>query len=108
MTEPDAKAAARHRIGELIESFKRNETDHLQSTYNETQARTDFITPLLEAFGWDVHNTTGKPGGLREVVEEATVDVGEKAQKKPDYELRLARQKKFYVEAKKPRPLPMV
>ena len=45
----------------------------------------------------------GQPLGLREVIEEATVEVGEeRLSKKPDYELRLARQRKLFVEAKKP------
>ncbi len=45
----------------------------------------------------------GQPLGLREVVEEATVEVGEeRLSKRPDYELRLARQRKLFVEAKKP------
>ena len=95
--------AARARVAELVRSFQRNEADHLRATYNETQARTDFITPLLAAFGWDVHNVAGHPAGLREVIEEATVEVGEaRLSKRPDYELRLARQRKMFVEAKKP------
>ena len=103
MTEADLRAAARARVGALIESFHRNEADYRGPGYNETQARTDFITPLLEAFGWDVHNAAGQPLGLREVIEEATVEVGEeRLSKKPDYELRLARQRKLFVEAKKP------
>ncbi|ASW10868.1 Eco57I restriction-modification methylase domain-containing protein [Rhizobium sp. 11515TR] len=103
MTDATLKAAARIRVGELVQSFRRNETDYLRAVYNETQARTDFITPLLAAFGWDVHNAAGQPLGLREVIEEATVEVGEeKLSKKPDYELRLARQRKLFVEAKKP------
>ncbi len=97
-----AKAAARARIAGLVLGFQRNEADYLRPTYNETQARTDFITPLLAAFGWDVHNHAGHPAGLREVIEEATVDVGEGLSKRPDYELRLARQRKLFVEAKKP------
>ncbi|WP_262422574.1 hypothetical protein [Brevundimonas denitrificans] len=101
MTGPDLKAAARARVGELVQSFRRNEADYLRAVYNETQARTDFITPLLAAFGWDVHNAAGQPLGLREVIEEATVEVGEeRLSKKPDYELRLARQRKLFVEAK--------
>ena len=37
------------------------------------------------------------------MIEEATVEVGEeRLSKKPDYELRLARQRKLFVEAKKP------
>jgi type I restriction-modification system DNA methylase subunit len=103
MTNADQRAAALERVGALIESFHRNKADYLRPAYNETQARTDFITPLLEAFGWDVHNAAGQPLGLREVIEEATVEVGEeRLSKKPDYELRLARQRKLFVEAKKP------
>jgi type I restriction-modification system DNA methylase subunit len=103
MTEDPVKLAARNRVAELVSSFQRNEADYLSAIYNETQARTDFITPLLEAFGWDVHNASGQPLTLREVIEEATVEVAEeRLSKKPDYELRLARQRKLFVEAKKP------
>lgn len=97
------KDAARARVSELVQGFEKNETDYLRPAYNETQARTDFITPLLEALGWDVHNAAGQSFGLREVIEEATVDVGEEGlSKRPDYELRLARQRKMFFEAKKP------
>jgi len=103
MSVNEAKEVARHRVVELVRAFSRNEADYLHKKYNETQARTDFITPLLEAFGWDVHNAKGQTLALREVIEEATVEVGEERQsKKPDYELRLARQRKLFVEAKKP------
>lgn len=103
MTDDAAKEAARVRVAELVRNFQHNEADYLRAAYNETQARTDFITPLLEAFGWDVHNTKGQPLSLREVIEEATVEVGvEKLSKRPDYELRLARQRKMFFEAKKP------
>lgn len=103
MIDSSQKEAARIRVAELVQNFKRNEADYRRPVYNETQARTDFITPLLEAFGWDVHNVAGHPLGLREVIEEATVEVGEEKQtRKPDYELRLARQRKLFVEAKKP------
>ena len=103
MNDMDPKAAARSRVGELVQNFRRNQADYLRAAYNETQARTDFITPLLAAFGWDVHNVAGLPLGLREVIEEATVEVGEeRLAKRPDYELRLARQRKLFVEAKKP------
>src|SRR5688572_3933775 len=103
MTNDSAKAPAREQVAALVRKFQRNQTDYLQSGYNETQARTDFITPLLEAFGWDVRNMANAPLSLREVIEEATVEVGEeRVSKKPDYELRLARQRKVFVEAKKP------
>ncbi|MFZ0424238.1 MAG: N-6 DNA methylase [Xanthobacteraceae bacterium] len=103
MTEAALKAAARAKLTALVRNFQRHEAENLQATYNETQARTDFITPLLEAFGWDVHNVAAQPLALREVIEEATVEVAdEPLSKKPDYELRLARQRKIFIEAKKP------
>lgn len=99
----DAKALARARVADLVERFGRNEADYRDAGYNETQARTEFITPLLEAFGWDVHNRRALPLIYREVIEEATVEVGEeRLSKRPDYELRLARQRKIFIEAKKP------
>lgn len=103
MTEAEKKEAALAKVVELVRNFQRHEAENLRPAYNETQARTDFITPLLEAFGWDVHNAAGQPLSLREVIEEATVEVAdEPLSKKPDYELRLARQRKLFVEAKKP------
>jgi hypothetical protein len=99
----EAKEDARTRVGELVERFRRNEADYRHAGYNETQARTEFITPLLEAFGWDVHNRRALPLIYREVIEEATVEVGEeRLSKRPDYELRIARQRKIFIEAKKP------
>ena len=105
MAIPNNKDEARERVIALVKSFKLNEDNYCNSAskYNETQVRTDFITPLLEAFGWDIYNTSNQSLDLREVIEEATVEVGEeKLSKKPDYELRVARQRKFFVEAKKP------
>jgi len=105
MTLPASREEARARVLELVRQFEQNETEYTRAgtAYNETQARTDFITPLLEALGWDVHNTQAQPLDLREVFEEATVEVGEeRLSKKPDYELRVARQRKLFVEAKKP------
>ena len=99
----EAKEAARARVAELVQRFRQNEADYRDAGYNETQARTEFISPLLEAFGWDVHNRRALPLIYREVIEEATVEVGEeRLSKRPDYELRLARQRKIFVEAKKP------
>ena len=103
MNGAEAKAEARLRVAELVAAFERNEADYVGPQYNETQARTEFISPLLAAFGWDVNNVRGHQLALREVIEEPTVEVGEeRASKRPDYELRLARERKLFVEAKKP------
>lgn len=101
MTREQSKKA----IQTLVQKYAPNAAAYTSasSTYNETQSRTDFITPFLEALGWDVRNTNHYPEDQRDVIEEATVEVGpEKLSKKPDYELRVARQRKFFVEAKRP------
>ena len=103
MSDSASKAAARAQVTGLVATFKRNENDYVSAAYNETQASTGFITPLLAAFGWDVLNSRGHQLALREVIEEPAVEVGEEqVNKRPDYELRLARQRKLFVEAKKP------
>ena len=101
MTRDQSKKA----IQDLVQKYAPNAAAYADaaSTYNETQARTDFITPFLEALGWDVRNSNHLPEDQRDVIEEATVEVGpEKLSKKPDYELRAARRRKFFVEAKRP------
>ncbi|HCD5200358.1 MULTISPECIES: Eco57I restriction-modification methylase domain-containing protein [Vibrio harveyi group] len=89
-------------LQELITRFKSNINTHLSSSYNETQTRTDFITPLLNFLGWDVGNTEKLPSDYREVIEEARLRSPAQETKRPDYELRVARIRKLFIEAKKP------
>ena len=58
----------------LVTKFAANAATYTSGAgaYNETQARTDFITPFLEAFGWNVRNGTNLPEDQRDVIEEAT------------------------------------
>ncbi|MGS0707711.1 Eco57I restriction-modification methylase domain-containing protein [Acinetobacter sp. ANC 3781] len=99
----EAKNKARAQLQELVKIFKQNEVDYLKKNYNETQVRTDFISPLLEIFGWDIYNKEAISLSSREVIEEATIEIeDEKFSKKPDYELRVAKQRKLFLEAKKP------
>jgi len=90
----------------LVKKFQNNEAEYLLADYNETQTRTHFITPLLECFGWDVLNKKSLPFKYREVTEEAPLAVQdheeELSNKRPDYEMKIARERKFFVEAKKP------
>jgi type I restriction-modification system DNA methylase subunit len=105
MTIPTTRESARQKVKELVRSFKANEAAYINPAlnYNETEVRSQFIGPFFRALGWDVLNENRLPLDLREVIQEATVEVGEeKLSKKPDYEFRLARQRKFFVEAKKP------
>lgn len=86
-----------------MQAFRGREAEFLRPGYNETQARTEWINPLLEALGWDVRNTGNLPLAVRDVIQEASVEVEEEpASKKPDYELLLAGQRKLFLEAKKP------
>ncbi|HFG2220833.1 TPA: type I restriction endonuclease, partial [Vibrio cholerae] len=89
-------------LQELITRFKSNINTHLSPSYNETQTRTDFITPLLNFLGWDVGNTEKLPSDYREVIEEARLRSPAQETKRPDYELRVARIRKLFIEAKKP------
>ena len=41
----------------LVERFQRNRAAYRSPAYNEAQARREFIDPLSQAVGWDVHNT---------------------------------------------------
>jgi type I restriction-modification system DNA methylase subunit len=95
----------RRELALLVAAFRDHVTEYRRagSDYNETQLRTDFLDPLLRALGWDVDNRRRLPQDLRDVVQEATVEVSEEEQsKKPDYALRAGRVYKFFLEAKKP------
>jgi hypothetical protein len=102
-----SREEGRKRVETLVPQFRENYRERVRSnsTYNETQLRNDFINPFLEALGWDVFNQAGAPQALREVIQEDVVEVEDERgllSKKPDYALRLAGERRFFVEAKKP------
>lgn len=71
-------------------------------SYQESEARSEFIDPLLEAFGWDVNNKAGLIHSARDVLREESQRAENSTAKKPDYTLRIRSQRKVFVEAKKP------
>lgn len=75
-----------------IEIYKNNEQ------YNEQACRDEFISPLLECFGWDVQNKKGISPQYKEVV----VEKFSNEKERPDYTLTLNGLSKIFVEAKKP------
>lgn len=85
----------------LVEHFKRKREELKSSHYKETQLRIEFLDPLLEALGWDVRNKQGHPETSKEVIHEDAIRIGE-ALRAPDYCMRIGRDRKFFVEAKKP------
>lgn len=87
----------------LIDNFSAHEAEYTSpsSPYGETELRCDFIDPFFKALGWDMDNSDGLARSIREVIREDSVDV-ENRVKKPDYSMRIAGQRKFFIEAKKP------
>jgi hypothetical protein len=88
----------------LESKFKRSEI-HLVSPgshYNESDTRSEYIDPLLDALGWDSRNRLGVYFANREVIREESQERDDSAAKKPDYTLRVNGISKLYVEAKRP------
>ena len=88
-------------IHDLIERFERNHAAYMSGSYNETQARREFIDPFFEALGWDLNNREGYAEAYKDVIHEDAVKVGG-ITKAPDYSFRIGGTRKFFVEAKKP------
>ena len=88
-------------IVQLVELFQRNYDQYCAPSFNETAVRHQFIDPFFAALGWDVNNTQGFAEQYKEVVHEDKVLVGD-ATKAPDYSFRIGKERKFFVEAKKP------
>lgn len=88
-------------ITTLIERFKEHEEVYLQSSYNETQTRRDFIDPFFKALGWDIDNSNSLSESFRDVIHEDKVKVQGEL-KSPDYSFRINGRRCFFVEAKKP------
>ncbi len=83
----------------LITQYQKNAKLYRNAKYfNEQNCRDEFISPLLECFGWDVHNKKGTQPQYKEVVVEQFSNRGER----PDYTLTLNGVSKMFVEAKKP------
>ena len=83
----------------LVTQYQKNAKVYRNAKYyNEQNCRDEFISPLLECFGWDVHNKRGTQPQYKEVVVEQFSNRGER----PDYTLTLNGVSKIFVEAKKP------
>ncbi|MCD2443462.1 N-6 DNA methylase [Agromyces sp. SYSU K20354] len=86
---------------ERIENYRERQTELKAVSYKEASARVEFIDALLGSLGWDVANGAGLPERFKDVVVEPNQDV-EGHKRAPDYVLRVAGQRKMFVEAKKP------
>ena len=60
----------KERLSRLITQYQKNlEFYRNAREFNEQDCRDEFISPLLESFGWDVHNEKGTSPQYKEVVE---------------------------------------
>ena len=93
--------AGREKIAELVAKFNNNKEFYTSNLFKEEEAKVEFINPMFEALGWDIHNKQGLGPNFKEVVFEESLAVG-KETRAPDYSFRLGGQLIYYLEAKKP------
>lgn len=98
-----SETGGREAVKGLVESYEQNRAEYLDSTYEETELREDFLNPLFKALGWDINNAADKSPSLRDVKKEARQETERGTTRKPDYEFRDDRaEPAFYLEAKRP------
>lgn len=88
-------------IKQLVERFEQHHATYRSGKYNETQLRREFLDPFFEALGWDVFNRLGYSEEHKHVIHEDSLEI-EGVKKAPDYAFKVGRERKFFVEAKKP------
>lgn len=88
-------------VRQLVQRFEEHLEAYRSGKYNETQLRREFLDPFFEALGWDVLNKLGYSEENKHVIHEDSLDV-EGVKKAPDYAFKVGRERKFFVEAKKP------
>lgn len=83
----------------LVTRYRKNADFYRNAkNFNEENCREEFISPLLECFGWDIHNKKDTLPQYKEVV----VEQFSSSRERPDYTLTLNGVSKMFVEAKKP------
>jgi type I restriction-modification system DNA methylase subunit len=85
------QSEAREKIQQLIEKFRREQAAGMIVQYNESETKTGFIEPLLQALGWNTQDRNEV--GLEEKISGGRVD----------YSLKIKGSPKIYIEAKPPR-----
>ena len=93
--------AAPRELERLVERFDRNLASYESAAYNEAQVRDEFIDPMFELLGWDMHNRQEHAEAYKDVIHEDAIQIGGTT-KAPDYCFRIGGTRKFFLEAKKP------
>jgi len=86
---------------ELVRLFRENRETYRSAEFHETTLRLQFIDPMFELLGWDVHNRQGYAEAYKDVAHEDSLKIGAST-KTPDYSFRIGGVRKFFVEAKRP------
>lgn len=68
--------SASDRIKRLTETFDCNLESYKRGSFNEAQARIEFINPFFEELGWDIDNRQGYSEAYKEVIHEDAIKVG--------------------------------
>jgi len=84
-----------------VRQFQENRDVYTSDKFGETELRLQFIDPMFETLGWDVHNRQGNAEAFKDVVHEDSLKIGGST-KSPDYSFRIGGTRIFFVEAKKP------
>ncbi len=85
------QSKAQEKIQELVQKFRREQAAGVIGQYNESETKTGFIEPLLQALGWNTQDRNEV--GLEEKISRGRVD----------YSLKIKGSPKIYIEAKPPR-----
>ncbi|MDR3049417.1 MAG: N-6 DNA methylase [Elusimicrobiota bacterium] len=88
-------------LNSLIKKFEQNIVEYKSPQYKEANLRTDFLNPFFEILDWDIRNTAGKSEAYRDVIIEDRIEIAG-SNKAPDFCFKIGKERKFYVEAKKP------
>ncbi len=88
-------------IHQLVAKFEENRAAYRSGKYNEARLRQEFLDPFFAALGWDVYNEKGVAPEYADVIIEDSLSF-EGSSRAPDYAFKIGRERKFYVEAKKP------
>ena len=85
------RSKAQEKVQQLVEKFRREQAAGVIGQYNESETKTGFIEPLLQALGWNTQDRNEV--GLEEKISGGRVD----------YSLKIKGSPKIYIEAKPPR-----
>jgi len=85
----------------LIKQFDDHLEEHLNPSFNEDSAKSQFIDPFFKLLDWDVNNEAGRPEAWRDVLRQPSIPVAAGRQA-PDYIFKYGKTEVFILEAKKP------